>query len=44
MPFSARQSGFSKNSHCPMKKGRLLASLPAHECCPLHDDSIQKKD
>jgi len=35
---------FQKNSHCPMKKGRLLASLPAHECCPLHDDSIQKKD
>lgn len=26
------------------EQGRLSASLPAHECCPLHDDSVQKKD
>ena len=28
----------------PMKQGTLSASLPAHECCPLHDDGVQKKD
>ncbi|MEH2934375.1 hypothetical protein [Acutalibacter sp. JLR.KK004] len=36
--------GLNGYSQCPMKQGRLLASLPAHECCPLHDDSVQKKD
>ena len=36
--------GLNGYSHCPMKQGRLSASLPAHECCPLHDDSVQKKD
>lgn len=36
--------GLNGYSQCPMKQGRLSASLPTHECCPLHDDSIQKKD
>lgn len=36
--------GLNGYSQCPMKQGRLSASLPAHECCPLHDDSVQKKD
>ena len=36
--------GLNGYSQCPMRQGRLSASLPAHECCPLHDDSVQKKD
>ena len=36
--------GLNGYSQCPMKQGRLSSSLPAHECCPLHDDSVQKKD
>ena len=36
--------GLNRYLHCPMKQGRLSVSLPAHECCPLHDDSVQKKD
>ena len=36
--------GLNGYSQCPMKQGRFSASLPAHECCPLHDDSVQKKD
>ena len=36
--------GLNGYSQCPMKQGRLSASLPTHECCPLHDDSVQKKD
>lgn len=36
--------GLNGYSQCPMKQGSLSASLPAHECCPLHDDSVQKKD
>ena len=35
--------GLNRYLHCPMKQGRLSVSLPAHECCPLHDDSVQKK-
>ncbi|MEZ3469816.1 MAG: type II toxin-antitoxin system PemK/MazF family toxin [Schaedlerella sp.] len=35
--------GLNGYSQCPMKQGRLSASLPAHECCPLHDDSVQKR-
>ncbi len=35
--------GLNGYSQCPMKQGRLSASLSAHECCPLHDDSVQKK-
>lgn len=36
--------GLNGYLQCPMRQGRLSASLPAHECCPLHDDSVQKKD
>ena len=35
--------GLNGYSQCPMRQGRLSASLPAHECCPLHDDSVQKR-
>ncbi len=35
--------GLNGYLQCPMKQGRLTASLPAHECCPLHDDSVQKR-
>lgn len=35
--------GLNGYSQCTMKQGRLSASLSAHECCPLHDDSVQKR-